>query len=175
MRRAYLVMGKPRIGKTTVIKSIVHEVGRERCGGFYTEEIHGEEDTPDKRMGFRLVTLDGQEGILAHVAFENLLHLGRYGINLDCLEAAGLAAIERARASKQLIVIDELGPIQAYSEPFKKTIVHLFHDAYPLLGTIALEAHPWLDVIKQQKNIELYELTRSNQRDIMNKVIKALR
>ena len=46
------------MGKTRTLKRIVDLLGRERCGGFYTEEVYAEQsDGQDTRMGFRLVTL----------------------------------------------------------------------------------------------------------------------
>lgn len=174
MSKAYLLTGMPRIGKTSVIKRIIRVIGDESCGGFYTEEIHGEGNIQDERIGFRLVTLDGQYDVLAHVLSKSSLRIGRYGINLACLEEIGLAAVERARTTKKLVVVDELGPMQAYSEPFKNIIMNILAQAYPLLGSIALEAHPWLDMVKRQDHVELYEVTFQNQEEILNTITKAL-
>ncbi len=175
MRKAYLLTGKPRIGKTSVIKRLVRAFGEAYCGGFYTEEIHEEENSQDKRLGFRLVTLDGQHGVLAHVSSESPLRIGRYGINLACLEEIGLAALEKAKDAKKLVVADELGPMQAYSEPFKSMIMDILTQAYPFLASIALEAHPWLDAVKQQDRVELYEVTLQNQEEILSAITKGLR
>lgn len=143
----YLLTGEPRVGKTSTIKKIINNIGREHCGGFYIQEIRAEED----RRGFQLITLDGQTGILAHVDIESPIRVGRYGVNLDCLTSIGIAAIDKALATKRLIIVDEIGPMQAYSEPFKRAITGVFASSHPLLATIALEPHPWLDQIKQQK------------------------
>ena len=170
----YLLTGKPRIGKTGVIKKIIENIGREYCGGFYTEEIHAADDRDDKRMGFRLVTLDGCDGILAHVSFESPFRLGRYGINLECLETVGVASVERALVQKKLVVIDEIGPIQAGSEQFKRVLMDMCQDSSPFLGTIALQAHPWLDMMKRQKNVEICELTVNNRICVIHTLTEAL-
>jgi len=34
-----LLTAPPRTGKSTAIRKIVNMLGREKCGGFYTEEI----------------------------------------------------------------------------------------------------------------------------------------
>ncbi|MCH4891315.1 hypothetical protein EZV73_27340 [Acidaminobacter sp. JC074] len=49
------------MGKSTAIRKIVDLLGRENCTGFFTEEIK----VAGKREGFKIVTLDGREGILA--------------------------------------------------------------------------------------------------------------
>lgn len=71
-------------------------------------------------MRFRLVILDGQEGILAHVNSASPLRLGRYGVILDALESIGITAVAQARSAKCLIVIDEIGAMEVYSELVQK-------------------------------------------------------
>jgi nucleoside-triphosphatase len=125
---------------------VIDRLDREDCGGFYTVEVHDASAAQDTRMGFRLVTLDGQSGMLAHVMLVSPLHMGRYGINLDCLQTIGLAAIDRALAVGKLIIVDELGPMQACSEPFKMKLMDILQHDHLLVGTIASAAHPWLDM-----------------------------
>ncbi len=61
----FLVTGKPRIGKTTLIKRVIENLP---CvGGFYTEEI----SRLNVRQGFKIVTMDGKEGILARKGLIN--------------------------------------------------------------------------------------------------------
>ncbi len=62
MRQVYLLTGRPGTGKTSLIKQAVAVVGG-MAGGFYTEEIR----SGGVRLGFRVLTLDGQSAILAHV------------------------------------------------------------------------------------------------------------
>mgnify|MGYP006288007063 CR=1 FL=1 len=50
MGRTLLLVGRPGIGKTTVIKKAAQALG-DRVQGFYTEEIRG----PGGRKGFRVV------------------------------------------------------------------------------------------------------------------------
>ena len=170
MSKAYLLTGAPRIGKTTMIKKIMVVVGRERCGGFYTEEIHIQET----RVGFRLVTLDGKHGILAHVNAASPLRVGRYGVNLDCLESIGLAALEEAVTTKNLIVIDEIGPMELCSNQFKRSIMDVLNGSRPLLGTIALKSLPWLDAIKQHERVEVYTLALDNRNTIVDELTRIL-
>jgi nucleoside-triphosphatase len=170
MSKAYLLTGKPRVGKTTAIKKIIDALGVERCGGFYTEEVHVQE----RRVGFRLITLDGRHGLLAHVNSESRIRVGRYGVNLDCLESIGLAALYEAMATKDLIIFDEIGPMEMYSEQFKRTIMELLNSSRPLLGTIALKSNLWLDAIKQHKRVELYTLTLDNRNSVVDKLIRRL-
>lgn len=171
MKKAYLLTGEPRVGKTTALKKIIDAIGLERCGGFYTEEIR----VQGARVGFQLVTLDGQRNVFAHVASQSPIRLGRYGINLVCLETIGIAAVEQAMEAKQLVIIDEIGPMELYSDRFKKTVVEVLRSTHPLLSTIALKPHPWLDAVKKYPDVALYRLTLANRDALVEILINALK
>ena len=162
MGNAYLLTGKPRVGKTTVMKDIVASIGSTHCGGFYTAEIYDQTRT-DPRMGFRLLTLDGNEGTLAHLHIDSPLRLGRYGIDVTCLETIGIPALLQAATTKKLIVIDEIGFMQAFSEAFKLMLEVLLNGQQPMLGTITQRPHPWLNTIKQHPGVSLYEVREDNR------------
>src|SRR5215831_11690508 len=83
---AYLLTGRPQVGKSSAIKKIVNTVGMESCGGFYTEEIR----VQGTRMGFCLVTLDGREGIMAYKGLASPLRIGGYGVDITCLNTLGV-------------------------------------------------------------------------------------
>jgi len=143
-----------------VIKRVVERVGRERFGGFYTEEIreHGE------RMGFRLVTLDGKSGVLAHEQIVRPFRIGRYGVDVTCMDELGVPAIADTVTRQRLLVIDELGPMEAYSTAFRQVVSDVLNSTIPFIGTIALASHPWLDSIKQHPRV-IVRLMDVNERE----------
>ena len=98
MGRTLLLTGRPGIGKTTVIKAVAKSLGQQ-AGGFYTEEIRG----PGGRKGFRLVTLDGQEAVMAHVNLRGRgrPRVSRYGVDVAAIERVGVAALRRAMRQGQ--------------------------------------------------------------------------
>ena len=65
MTKKILLTGRPGCGKTTLVKRVVAKLVFP-AGGFYTEEIRQR----GERVGFKIVTLDGEEVVLAHVDFE---------------------------------------------------------------------------------------------------------
>src|SRR5437660_5128051 len=138
-----------------MIKRIIAQIGVTRCGGFYTEEVQ----KYGTRKGFRLVTLDGRTGIFAHEDICRSIHIGRYGIDLQCLETLGLSAISDALRARKLVVIDEIGPMEAYCEPFRTMVLNVLNSTVPLIGTIAVKPHPWLDALKQHERVRLSILT----------------
>src|SRR4051812_9918171 len=107
MNEKILLTGRPGCGKTTLIKRFVKNLSQ-HAAGFYTEELRDR----GVRVGFKLVTLDGGEGVLAHVDFKTPERLGKYGLDLSVLEAIGVKAIREAVQAQRLVVIDEIGPME---------------------------------------------------------------
>jgi nucleoside-triphosphatase len=170
MGRAYLLTGEPQAGKTSAIKKLIDVPGREQCGGFYTEEIR----VDGMRKGFRLMTLDGKSGVLAHVDSESSLRIGRYGVNLQCLETLGIPVLYEAMVTKKLVVLDEIGPMELLSEHFKQAVFDLLEGPRPLLGTVALKSIHWLDMMKHDARVELYTLTLSNRDHVVEQLSRSV-
>lgn len=164
---AYLLTGQPGVGKTTLIRRLVDQVGSEHCGGFYTEEVREN----GIRTGFQLVTLDGQRGLLAHVRLASLVVIGRYGVDLRHLDTVGVAAVADALAHKRLVVIDELDPMEALSASFRSVVLDALHTAVPLIGTIVFRQHPWLGTIKQHPRVRLMTLTASEREAVFQNML----
>ena len=166
MGRAHLLVGEPRSGKTTALKQVIGIIGATKCGGFYTEELCA----VGERYGFNVVTLDGRTGVLADVAYNYPLRVGKYGVTLQALESIGIASIYEALASKQFIVIDEIGPMQLLSEKFKLAVMEALEGSVPILGTVFSGSNPWLDELKRQRKVKLYPLTPDN-RDVLPQIL----
>ena len=90
--------------KTTLVKGVAKNLPK-RVAGFYTEEIRD----CGVRVGFRLVTLEGDEAVLAHVDFKTPKRLGKYGLDLSALETVAVQAVRDAEQARRLVVIDEIG------------------------------------------------------------------
>jgi len=91
MKQVYLLTGRPGTGKTSLIRQMLAGI-RGKTGGFYTEEIRSQ----GIREGFRLVTLDGQTVLLAHVDIHSPYRVSKYGVDIDSLERVGVSALHRA-------------------------------------------------------------------------------
>jgi nucleoside-triphosphatase len=163
MKSVYLITGKPGTGKTSLIKQAV--AGLEgRAGGFYTEEIRSQ----GTRLGFRLVTLDGHEAILAHVNCHKRYRVGKYGVDIEGLERIGVSALRRAAEQSDLVVVDEIGKMELFSADFRDTVLAIIDSGRRVLGTIMLSAHPWADAIKRQPQVNLVTVTRNNYQLVLD-------
>ena len=165
MQRVYLLTGKPGAGKTTLIKEVLAEF-QGKAGGFYTEEIRGQ----GRRLGFKLITLDGQEAILAHTDFTKQYRVGQYGVDIQSLDRVGVSALQQAVNHSEVIIIDEIGKMELLSANFRKAISGAVGSGKQVLGTIMLNANPWADEIKRQPPVKLVMVTRGNHLQVLSEL-----
>ena len=163
-----LITGRPRVGKTTLIKHLAQKLG-DRAGGFYTEEVPGEGIRG--RRGFRIVTLDGREGTLADVDIGTGPHVGKYGVNLADLDAIGVAAIEEATRERDWIVIDEIGKMEEFSERFRSAVIGALDSDRRVLATIRRNDSPFTADIKSRPDVRLIGLTVPNREAIASELM----
>ena len=169
MKRALLLTGQPGTGKTALIKEALDKT-RIKAAGFYTEEIL----TGGIRQGFRLITLDGQEVLLAHVVISSPYRVSKFHVDTAALDRVGVSALYRAVQEFDLIVIDEIGKMELLSPQFKETVIHALNSQKKILGTIMFNPHPFADEIKRRPEVEILPVTRDNRIDVMEKVLNWL-
>ncbi|MEW6408667.1 MAG: NTPase [Nitrospirota bacterium] len=164
-----LLTGKPGSGKTILIKRILSET-KLNAGGFYTEEIR----VNNQRQGFKIVTLNGKDGILAHVNISGPYKVGKYGVNLEALEQIVVPVIRQAIQKNELIIIDEIGRMELFSSSFKDAVIEAMQCGKPVLGTIMLKPHPWADGIKRLKQVNIVLLTPAEWDETVQQILQWL-
>jgi nucleoside-triphosphatase len=169
MIKNIFVSGLPGCGKTTLIMEILKELNLP-AGGFYTQEIR----EGGVRKGFKIITLDGIEGILAHVDIKSSCKVSKYGVNIKDLEEIGVKSILDALKENKLIVIDEIGGMEIKSEKFKRVVEIALNSQNKILGTITLKPNPFCDKIKERKDTKVFYLTRENREKVKKDVKKLL-
>jgi nucleoside-triphosphatase len=160
-----VVAGKPGVGKTTLIKETVWPY-RSQVAGFYTEELV--EDR--QRLGFKLKSFAGEEGVLASKHRAGPPRVGKYGVDLGVLERIGVAELRRAAEGGRMVVIDEIGSMETLSTEFRSVVLELFAGPKPVLATIRFGAQPFTDEVKALPETEVKALTRENYREVRDEV-----
>ena len=169
-RQVYLLTGRPGTGKTSLIKQALAGM-RGKAGGFYTEEIRSQ----GVRQGFRLVTLDGQSAILAHIDIHSQYRVSKYGIDIDSLDRVGVSALYKAAEECDLVVIDEIGKMELFSANFREAVLKIIDSGKKVLGTIMLNPNPWADAIKRKPQVNLIAVTRANYHQVVEELQRWLR
>ncbi|MCX7784736.1 MAG: NTPase [candidate division WOR-3 bacterium] len=167
-----LITGKPRSGKTTLIKKLLSLLPNISFGGFFTEEIKEN----GKRIGFKIVTTFGEQGVLAHQKYRSSLRISRYGVNLADLEIIGINSLKKALQEKDLIIIDEIGKMELMSDKFKSAIQEIFHKAnrQAVIATIPISNIPFLNHLKSYPNTVVFDTSKQKIEDIIKSCLKSL-
>jgi len=165
MKQVYLLTGQPGTGKTRIIKQAIAEV-KGKAGGFYTEEIRSQ----GVRQGFRLVTLDGRNTILAHINLHSPYRVSKYGVDIDSLDGVGVSALDQASQECDLVVVDEIGKMELFSAKFREAVLSIINSGKRLLGTIMLSPNPYADGIKRQPQVNVVTVTRTNHQQVLEEL-----
>jgi nucleoside-triphosphatase len=169
-KTAFLLTGRPGCGKTTLIRRLVEGLGVS-AGGFYTEEIR----RGGRREGFALITLDGRTATMASVRSPSRHRVSKYGVDLEAIDGVGAPAIERATATAALVVIDEIGKMELFSNRFRQAVLAALESGKPILGSIMLAPHPWADAVKARPEVEVILLTEANRSQVESDLLTTLR
>ena len=111
--RNILYTGLPGCGKSTIIEKIVQRINRPSTG-FFTREIRDK----GRRVGFSITTLDGQQGILAHIDIRSHIRVGRYGVYIRDIEKIAVPSM-RPENDNVILVVDEISKMECLSGLFR--------------------------------------------------------
>lgn len=152
-----MLTGRPGVGKTTLIMKVAGGIENRELGGFYTQEIR----EMGIRTGFKILTLDGREGVLSHINYKGKYRVGKYSVNLIDLEGIGVKSILDS-LGKDIIIIDEVGTMELFSEKFRDAVLRVL-DTGKVLGTIKLGRDRFTEKIRTRKDTEIIEVTFQNR------------
>ena len=128
----WLVTGSPGVGKSTAVSKIIMKLKSSGVivGGCTTSEKR----TGGVRTGFEIRDLSsGKAGELASATSRVGPRVGRYRVNLTDLGKIGGAALEAASSASELIVVDEVGPMELVSPEFRKGVRSCIDSGKPML------------------------------------------
>jgi len=131
----WLVTGPPGVGKSTLVSKVVLRLKSAGVivGGCTTAERR----SGGTRVGFEVRDLtSGRTGELASVTSKFGPRVGRYRVNLTDLARVGAKGVEAAASSSELIVIDEVGPMELVSPEFRRAVRACIDSGKPMLAVV---------------------------------------
>ena len=168
--RICLITGRPGVGKTSAIRKVAGSRSDLHLCGFYTEEIR----EAGERRGFRLVTLDGQERVMAHVAFRGPHRVGKYGVDVALVDEVADSVLA-ARPPADLYLVDEIGKMECLSSRFVGAMRALLDSTRPVLATVAQRGGGFIAEVKHREDVLLWEVTLGNRDEMPDRLLAWLR
>ena len=135
MSRIWLVTGPPGVGKSTMISKVVLKLKSAGVivGGCTTSELR----SGGARTGFEVRDLtSGRKGELASVTSRFGPKVGRYRVNLVDLAKIGAAGVAAAADGSEVVVIDEVGPMELVSPEFRRAVEKCIRSRKPVLAVV---------------------------------------
>jgi nucleoside-triphosphatase len=167
-----LLTGAPRSGKTTVVERVLDGLAERglTAGGIYSPEIREE----GERVGFEIVDLHSNEAaVMAHVDFEDGPSVGKYRVDVGNIEAICEPALSWAIEEADVVVIDEIAPMEVESEVFVAAVGGALDAPEPVLAVVHQRSTAgFIGAVKDRPDIELFEVTTDTRDQLPDRLLE---
>ena len=171
-KRVLLLTGPPGIGKTTVLSRAAVALNAKgyHVGGMISREIRQNHE----RLGFEIVDLTTtQHGWLAHVNQKEGPQIGKYRVNLENLDKIGAQAIGTATETCEIVIIDEIGPMELFSENFKQAVKKTLNGAKLVIAAIHWRTQDMLiHEARNREDAETTIITAENREALSEEIVE---
>ena len=154
-----LIVGRPGVGKTTLMARLTQALRDRPIDGFLTEEYR----EGGERLGFWLSPLDGRQVLLAHRRMERGVRVGPYRVNVAVLDDVAVSVIRRGIQQAFVLFLDELGRMELCSAAFAQAVQDAFDRGPSIVATAGTAPIPFLEALKRRKDVELIPLSSANR------------
>jgi nucleoside-triphosphatase len=172
-KKVLLITGSPGVGKTTLLLKVVEALRAKgySVGGMVSREVR----SCGTRVGFEILDLadNSKRGWLAHVNQKKGPQVGKYRVNLEDLDSIGVEAISKAVKECDVIAIDEIGPMELFSENFRRAVSEAFESGKLVLAVVHWKARDKLiDAAKNREDAEIFTVTFGNRTELHKAVVQ---
>ncbi|MDH5596385.1 MAG: NTPase [Candidatus Bathyarchaeota archaeon] len=171
-KRVLLITGSPGTGKTSVLLKTIDAL---KARGYSVGGVISREARAGwTRVGFEILDLgSGRRGWLAHVNRKVGPRVGKYGVNLEDLEDIGANAIVNAAENFDVVAIDEIGPMELFSEKFKEAVKKAVECGKVVVGVVHWKARDRLiEEVKNREDTEILEVTSENRNKLHETIVE---
>jgi len=164
--------GVPGVGKSTLVRKVAEMIQQRsvKVGGMTSGDLR----SGTARVGFEIRNLlTGETGVLAHVSQATGPRIGGYRVRSEDLDRIGAGAILSAIKGADLILVDEVGPMELTSVRFKDAVEAALASGKSVLGTVHRNAQdPLIRRIKSTPSIEVIEITHENRDSLADDLVE---
>lgn len=164
-----LITGKVGVGKTTIVKHLLHKISIP-WGGYFTERVVEGKTT----LAHRMVTSDGRAKIFADRSWVNLPQFGPMGVRVDVFEQLGVDILRKARQTAELIVMDEIGIMERNAKHFQQEVIACFGCPLPVIAVMKNSAtDKWLALMSPD-DYQIYNVIPQNRDTVFYDILELL-
>lgn len=167
VKKNLLITGLPGVGKTTLIKKLSEGLKSLHPVGFYTEEIR----EGGERRGFELISLEGKRGLLSHKGIRSPYRVGQYKVDIKGFEDL-LDLISFFDPLTRLIIIDEIGKMECFSDQFKELLEEILDSEKWVIATLAMKGSGLISEVKERQDVKLFEITQKNRDSLFSEILR---
>jgi len=127
----------------------------------------------DQRVGFRITDLSsGAEGWLARVGDGVGPKIGKYTVVSRDLEQIGVGGLREAtEGSADLVLVDEIGPMEMTSTAFRNAISKLLSQEGFVIATVKYGSHyPEVEKASEKAETVNLEVLRNNREELFQRI-----
>jgi nucleoside-triphosphatase len=171
-KRVLILTGSPGTGKTTVLEKTVSALKALgiNVGGMISREVREN----GIRVGFQIQDVaSGKRGWLARANLKTGPQVGNYRVDLGDLDGLGAQAICDALDDADVVVIDEIGPMELYSARFKAATAKTLDSTKLVIAVVHMKAQDRMIVqAKSRVDAEIFVVTEEN-REVLPEALTA--
>ena len=148
--------GQKGIGKSTIIKKVLEKL-KVKKGGFFTEKMD------DKIYFFDIKKIE----IFHFDFYDDPIKVAKLFNNF------GVELLLDSFLESDLIVMDELGFLEAKAEKFRKAVFNIIDSEKHIIGVMKnYKPNIFYDRLENDEKITVFEVTKENREQLPDKILK---
>jgi len=162
IKKNIFLTGERRVGKSTLLNKLLDGSSFSVAGFKTLPHFSG-----DERDGFYFQSmLNGEADLNCHFISRKTSQNAWLSVT-ETFENQGVENLKKSlKAKPDIILMDELGFLESQALNFQKHVKQCLDSTIPVLGVIKLFRTPFLDSIRERKDVNIIEVTPLNREKI---------
>ncbi|ABX32435.1 AAA ATPase [Petrotoga mobilis SJ95] len=167
--------GSIGIGKSTIIRKVINQLSLHVCG--FSVDREGKKNNWN---AFYLVEASSfnngdrsKKSKYNRFAFRND-YSTNWEINIQVFNEIGVKLLTNID-NADIVIMDELGRFELTAYQFQQKVYEVLNSDKPVLGVIKDESNPFLDKIRNRKDVQIFRVLPDNREEVYKKVLSQIK